>query len=94
MDVYLINNRFYRIVDTGKPYKLGYPEINEGATHHTMSTGFMIQSFLTKSWGNISSCETFEDAAETILLFGRLRPNKGMTAKEILNQYIEDDFST
>lgn len=34
------NGRSYRIVDTRTPYKLCYPEINSGATHLTVNTGF------------------------------------------------------
>lgn len=81
--IYHVNNRYYRIIDTGKPYKLGYPEINEGADHLTMNTGFRIQSFLTKSWGNIGSSETFEDAAATILLFGCKRVPLGHATKSL-----------
>ena len=91
-NLYSLNNRYYRIIDTGKPYKRGYPEINDGATHLTMNTGFRIQSFLTKSWGNICSSESFEDAAETILMFGRVRPPKGITATQCLNNYVVSEI--
>lgn len=86
-NIYFLNNRYYRIVNTGKPYKLGYPEINEGAEHFTMSTGYRIESFLTESWGNIVSAETFEAAAETILMFDRQRVTKGSTAEKCLDKY-------
>jgi len=83
----LPNDRIYQIVDTEKSYKLGYPEINSGAEHHTMSTGIRIDSCMGTWWGHISSCETLDDALQTLLLFIRQRVPIGSTAESYLQQY-------
>jgi len=83
----LPNDRIYRIVDTEKPYKLGYPEISSGAEHHTMSTGIRIDSCMETWWGHICSCDSLDDALQTVLLFIRQRVPIGSTAEECLKQY-------
>lgn len=75
-EYHMPNGRKYQIVDTGEPYKLGYPEINSGTTHLTSNTGIAILSKLDSgTWAYISTAETIEDAKETIGMFSRIRNN-------------------
>lgn len=73
----LPDKRRYRVLDTCQPYKKGYPDDNE-AEFLTAVSGFMIQTFLEKSfpdspWMYIATAETIEAALLTIGMYARTR---------------------
>lgn len=92
----LPNGRRYRILDTGEPYRKGYPEINEpdwkdeNDMNLTANTGYMIQVYDPKNypstpWMYISTGETLEDAIMTIGMFGRTRNRKDIDSWELIS---------
>jgi len=79
------NGRVYKIVNTGEPYELGYPEINEGAKHLTENTGFKVMCKLPDgNWSYICSCESKENAKRFISrLGGSILETCNVKSKEI-----------
>lgn len=80
------NGRVYKIDDTGVPFKLGYPEINDNVKHLTMNTGVRLFSQLNSGvWNYVCSTKTLKEAMLTLQRLARV-PLKDIPIYQIDNK--------